>query len=76
MYNALVSIALHYLHIVPMCCLIVYYLVSWIKEDAVSVVPSKAIIEENRRCLPTWSLCQLCMKDKIYKAEIVASGMY
>ena len=68
MYNTSVSIALQYSYIALVCCLIVYYLVSWIEEDAVSVVPSKAIINENGRCKLTGSLCQVRTKRKMYKA--------
>ena len=73
MYNTLLSIALQYLYIAPVCCVIVYYLVNWIEEDDVNLVPSKAIIDENRRCKLMGSVCQC---GKIYKAEIVVSGMY
>ena len=52
-----------------------YYLVSWIEEDAISIVPRKSVANDAGGRLEPGCFCQVRSGGKVYEAKIIASGM-
>ena len=54
----------------------VFYLVAWMEEEALSIVPSKAIVTNSECLLLPGSLCQVRVRGRLYEAKVVTSGMW
>ena len=68
--------SLPYVHITRLYSRTVFYLVSWVEEEAVRVVSSKEVVNNSEGLLLPETMCQVRTGGKLYDAKVVACFLF